>query len=219
MGEEEAFLDCLRYRECEPNDYWTSWRRSCIRRFLIATENIVIDPSSVRSGTNTKTVVTICRCVNVGLFLSGALRRDVEVTLIQGEPEDLGTVTFPGHSLKRVSPDERSVSFFLLKAMNILQDLTFGHTHTMDCGIVVKRCRLADIVQTEENNSIVVAAEQGDCKIESLKSCAGLFLYDLRGEIDKVMERHNPIKVVRSAHPERFILEINLHCDRVIPSN
>ncbi|NOR38560.1 MAG: hypothetical protein GQ580_03115, partial [Candidatus Thorarchaeota archaeon] len=80
-----------------------------MRRFLILFEELPIDVVSVKSGQNGPEVITACRCVNVGLFVSGNLRRNVEVSLAVGQLEDLGIVTYPGPALKRVSPDERSI--------------------------------------------------------------------------------------------------------------
>ncbi len=180
------------------------------------TEDISADPSLIKKGLNTRAVVTACRCVNVGLFLAGALRRDVEIILAQGTPEDLSTVIFPGHSLKRVSPDERSVSFFLLKAMNRLQDMNRGETQIMNNGIVIKRCTLTDIVQTERE--IVIASGEGKYCIEAIKSCKGLFIYDLQGQVHRAMAIYHPIKVTMPPHPERFILDVNTHCDNLLHS-
>jgi hypothetical protein len=94
-----------------------------------------IDIASVKAGQNSREVVTACRCVNVGLFVSGDLRRDVIVSIVIGTEEDLRVVSFPGDSLKRVSPDERSISFFLLKAFEKAQDLETGGSFKMNNGI------------------------------------------------------------------------------------
>ena len=94
-----------------------------------------IDRSTVKSGHNSPEVITACRCVNVGLFVSGDLRRDVIVSIGVGTDGDLRVVSFPGISLRRVSPDERSISFFLLKAIEKAQDLDLGESFTMNNGI------------------------------------------------------------------------------------
>ena len=110
-------------------------------------KGIPIDKTSVKSGKNSPEVVIACRCVNVGLFVSGDLRRDVTVSLTAGTEEDLKVVSFPGNSLKRVSPDERSISFFLLKAFEKTQDLELGKSYIMDNGIELVRASLDDLLE------------------------------------------------------------------------
>ena len=110
-----------------------------VRRFLVMFDKMPIDKASVKSGQNGPEVVTACRCINVGLFVSGDLRRDVVVSLAIGPLEDLRVVSFPGNTLRRVSPDERSISFFLLKATEILENLEAGESFTMDNGIELTR--------------------------------------------------------------------------------
>ncbi len=118
-----------------------------VRRFLVIFRDLPIDKSSVKSGHNSSKVVTACRCVNVGLFVSGNLRRDVTVSLAVGTADDLNVVSFPGLSLKRVSPDERSISFFLLKAIEKAQDLELGKSFKMNNGIELVRAPLDGLVE------------------------------------------------------------------------
>ena len=125
-----------------------------VRRFLVMFKEFPIDSSSVRSGQNSREVVVACRCVNVGLFVSGDLRRDVTVSLAIGENDDLRVISFPGETLRRVSPDERSVSFFLLKADKIARTIEPGEKHTMDNGIELIRSSLHEL--TEEWRSELI---------------------------------------------------------------
>ena len=118
-----------------------------VRRFLVIFKEFPIDRSSVKAGQNSPEVITACRCVNVGLFVSGDLRRDVIVSLALGTEDDLRVVSFPGKSLRRVSPDERSISFFLLKAVEKIQDLEPGESTTMDNGIELERASLNELVK------------------------------------------------------------------------
>jgi len=110
-------------------------------------KSIPIDKTSVKSGKNSPEVVTACQCVNVGLFISGSLRRDVIISLAVGTEEDLKVVSFPGNSLKRVSPDERSISFFLLKAIEKAGDLEIGESFTMNNGIELVRISLNELIE------------------------------------------------------------------------
>jgi len=122
-------------------------------------KDIPIDKTSVKSGRNSPELVMACRCVNVGLFLSGDLRRDVIVSLAAGAEEDLRVVSFPGLSLKRVSPDERSISFFLLKAFEKLRDLELGKQFKMNNGIELVRASLDELLDLWDSNFIQVPSE------------------------------------------------------------
>jgi tRNA pseudouridine-54 N-methylase len=188
-----------------------------MRRFLILFEELPIDVVSVKSGQNGPEVVTACRCVNVGLFVSGNLRRNVEVSLAVGKPDNLGVVTFPGSALKRVSPDERSISFFLLKAMNVLRELPLGGKKKLDNGIVVQRTNVKDLLQGWEPSRIYVSFLDPSIQPKQVDvRPQGLFLYELTSTaltdlIKKIPENLLP----RPPHPERFILDINMYCDQL----
>jgi tRNA pseudouridine-54 N-methylase len=188
-----------------------------MRRFLILFEELPIDVVSVKSGQNGPEVVTACRCVNVGLFVSGNLRRNVEVSLAVGKPDNLGVVTFPGSALKRVSPDERSISFFLLKAMNVFRELPLGGKKKLDNGIVVQRTNVKDLLQGWEPSRIYVSFLDPSIQPKQVDvRPQGLFLYELTSTaltdlIKKIPENLLP----RPPHPERFILDINMYCDQL----
>jgi len=79
--------------------------------------------------------------------VSGDLRRDVIVSLAVGTKDELKVVSFPGYSLRRVSPDERSISFFLLKAIEKAQDLKLGELFTMDNGIELVLASLDELFE------------------------------------------------------------------------
>ena len=127
-----------------------------MRRFLVMFDDLPIDGNSVRSGHNSPEVVVACRCVNVGLFISGDLRRDVIVSLAIGTEDDLRVISFPGYSLRRVSPDERSISFFLLKAIEKTQSLQQGEVFTMDNGIELIWSSYTDLVERWDSDTIRV---------------------------------------------------------------
>ncbi|MGY5855095.1 MAG: hypothetical protein RTS72_00755 [Candidatus Thorarchaeota archaeon] len=130
-----------------------------MRRFLVMFKGFPIDKASVKSGKNSPEVITACRCVNVGLFVSGDLRRDVIVSIAVGTEEDLKVVSFPGDSLKRVSPDERSISFFLLKAVEKAQDLEPGKSFKMNNGIELVRASLVELLESWGSGVIQVPSD------------------------------------------------------------
>ncbi|MFW9794355.1 MAG: hypothetical protein ACFFEE_08635 [Candidatus Thorarchaeota archaeon] len=113
-----------------------------MRNFVVMFDKMPITRSSVKSGKNSPEVITACRCINIGLFVSGDLRRDVTVSFAIGPENDLKVVSFPGASLKRVSPDERSISFFLLKSIERVENLEPEESFTMDNGIELTRTSL-----------------------------------------------------------------------------
>jgi tRNA pseudouridine-54 N-methylase len=183
------------------------------RRFLVAFEKLDIDAASVKSGHNSRNVVVACRCVNVGLFLSGNLRRDVEVSLLIGTSEDLNVIKFRGSTLKRVSPDERSIAFFLLKAHNILDTMQRSDKRIMDNGIILQRMTLKEMFDSWSVETCYVANQEFNTTSDySTISKDGCFLYDMipaRLEVECVTKA-----LPRPPHPERFILEINHTCDK-----
>jgi tRNA pseudouridine-54 N-methylase len=169
-----------------------------------------IDKASVKSGENNPQVVTAARCVNVGLFLSNDLRRDVEVIIGIVQDDELKTITFPGETLRRVSPDERSIAFFLLKASAVLQDLPEKSEQVMDNGIVVKRTDLEIFVSGWPYGQVFVASDDASSSISNVKTSEGLFIYP-RGVDTPQLEKYGALRC--TATPERFILDINLHFD------
>jgi tRNA pseudouridine-54 N-methylase len=187
---------------------------SLTRQFLISFDKLDIDASNVKSGHNSRNVVVACRCVNVGLFLSNNLRRDVKVSLSTGTSKDLKVITFPGSTIRRVSPDERSIAFFLLKASDILDEMQMNSRRTMDNGIELHRTTLKNLFDQwlEEECYIALQAFNVESDFSSVSE-SGLYIYDMNPENPTMM--NYPIKAIpRPPHPERFILEINLNCDK-----
>ena len=183
------------------------------RRFLIAFDDLDINISSVKSGHNSKNVVVACRCVNVGLFLSGDLRRDVEVSVSSGTYDDMKIITFPGLTLKRVSPDERSIAFFLLKAYNILDEMHENSQRTTDNGMILHRISLKELFDIWSVDECYVANQEFKADSDYNRvSESGFFIYDV---IPDNLELSNfpTVPIPRPLHPERFLLEINLNCD------
>ena len=127
-----------------------------MRHFLVIFKDLPIDRSSVKSGNNSSEVITACRCVNIGLFVSGDLRRDVTVSIGIGSENNLKVISFPGRSLKRVSPDERSISFFLLKAVEKVESMEQGNRSIMDNGIELRCSSLGGLIKSWKSEVILV---------------------------------------------------------------
>jgi tRNA pseudouridine-54 N-methylase len=127
-----------------------------MRHFLVIFKDLPIERSSVKSGRISREVISACRCVNVGLFVSGDLRRDVIVSLGLGNEDNLRVISFPGFSLRRVSPDERSISFFLLKSIEKVVTMEQGNRFVMDNGIELICSSLSGLIESWKSDLILV---------------------------------------------------------------
>jgi tRNA pseudouridine-54 N-methylase len=190
-----------------------------MKHFLVLFEDIPIDKTSVKSGDNSQEVITAARCVNVGLFISGDLRRDVVVSLVTGKPEDSIIISFPGADLKRVSPDERSISFFLLKAFAEADLQGTNSVNTMDNGIVVRRGKLIDFIESCSPEKIYLANSEGVPIVrENFEKVNSIFIYSITEPLNLELKgnKWDIRQIHRPSHPERFILDVNMVSDREI---
>ena len=187
-----------------------------MRYFLIIFDDIPIDKASVKSGNNSPEVITAARCVNVGLFISGNLRRDVVISLAKGSPDDLKIISFPGDSLRRVSPDERSISFFLMKALSIAEELAMDSFKTMDNGIETRRSNLKGFIESIAPSRVYLSspkfASESVDDGEYENSC---LIYPIGKQLDLIKEdtTWTPEKLPYFPHPERLILDVNMRVD------
>ncbi|MGY5854205.1 MAG: hypothetical protein RTU92_11605 [Candidatus Thorarchaeota archaeon] len=188
-----------------------------LRQFVISFKSMPIDKTSVKSGRNSPEVIKACRCVNVGLFLSGNLRRDVSITLAVGKQEDLSVFSFHGETLRRVSPDERSIAFFLLKARTLSIDMEKGKSIVMDNGIVVRRTSLDTLIQEWQGDNLYIAQSDSTELLEfDAESNSGVFYYEIEPGMPTDTLKSSPaVYIPRLPNPERFILDINMSSDQV----
>jgi len=187
-----------------------------MRHFLILFDDIPIDKASVKSGSNSHETITAARCVNVGLFISGNLRRDVVISLAKGSPDDLKIISFPGANLRRVSPDERSISFFLMKAMSVAEDQLTGSSETMDNGIEVRRTDLKSYIESVNPARVYVSKLDTATKIIEDAEYGNSLLIYIKGEQFDSLEIETKwilSEVASFPHPERFILDVNMNVD------
>lgn len=184
------------------------------RHFVVGFRDLQVDQTQVISGSNSPEMVTACRCVNVSLFISDGIRRDVQTSLLVGDETDLRVISFPGDRMKRVSPDERSISFFIMKGAEALKEISSGTTCVLDNGITVSRTDLKHMLEQGPPGAIQVAAAQSDMLSDySGISQSGIFVYDVSGTLSRYFEKRRVILLPRPPHPERFILDVNLYCD------
>ena len=188
-----------------------------MRHFLILFDDISIDKISVKSGNNSPEVITATRCVNVGLFISGNLRRDVVVSLAKGTPEDLKLISFPGASLKRVSPDERSISFFLMKAISIAEELLMDSFKIMDNGIEVRRSNLKNFCESLTPTNVYISTPGNTSNFTSVaENENSLLIYSIGNQLDSLQidTKWTQVKLPYFPHPERFIVDVNMTVDK-----
>jgi tRNA pseudouridine-54 N-methylase len=184
------------------------------RRFLIIFRQFPIDEANVRAGENAHEVIVACRSINVGLFISGDLRRNVEVSIAYGEKVDLRVMTFPGQKLKRVSPDERSISFFLLKANKELVNLRLGGVKRMDNGIELRRTGLAELLSLWSDSGTYLAQDDAAAEQVPVDTSSGLYIHTVdHAEISEELSKHPVVMLRKPPSPERFILDIILSSD------
>jgi len=148
--------------------------------------------------------------VNIALFLSNDLRRDVTIFIGIQDKTEWKMISFAGDTLRRVSPDERSISFFLLKAFEKLESLPFSAAHKMDNGIMIQRLEIEKFLKEWEEN-ISIASHDSTNQVKYEKAKNSLYIYNIDAEIN--LDDH-PFKLVtRPRTPERFILDINATYD------
>lgn len=182
------------------------------RHFLILFDEFPINAVDVKKGNNSREVIVACRCVNVALFISNDLRRDVILSIAIGKKDNLRIISFPGETLRRVSPDERSVSFFLLKSIDALENRGLGALKTLNNGIITRRQSLPQLLEELDQNLIYVASTEPYSATEySELDHEGLFVYDFNSEFSNDFDKS--IAVPRPSSPERFILDLNMWFD------
>ena len=184
------------------------------RQFMIIFEDLPITRSEVREGRIGQETIIACRCVNVGLFLSNDMRRDTEVSLVIVK-DGVQIITFPGKSLKRVSPDERSVSFFILKAIDLLAGLPVGVVRELDNGIIVEKTTINDLAGRWHSMSLFIAERHDNIQADSeVNLTGGGFIYEIHSGLlpDSLFDK-KPVRLQRPASPERFILDVNYQID------
>jgi tRNA pseudouridine-54 N-methylase len=138
------------------------------------------------------------------------------ISLAKGSPDDLKIISFPGKNLRRVSPDERSISFFLMKALSIAEELTTDSLEIMDNGIEVRRSSLKSFLETIAPARIYLSIpELSSESVDDREYEDSCLIYSSRKKFDSIEE--DPIwiqeKLPYFPHPERLILEVNMIVD------
>jgi len=188
-----------------------------VRRFVVHFDEFPLDRALVKRGSNPQNVVTACQCINVGLFVSQDLRRDVEVCILYDSEEGLVGMVFSGHSLRRVSPDERSISFFLLKATEVAHHLDSGEQETLNNGIIVFKTDHRGLCDAWKRDDLYLAVRR-NCEredVHSLNLAHGTFVVLAHDSLQTALRGMGTVRTIDWGHsPEKLILEINWRADR-----
>ena len=160
----------------------------------------------------------LCRCVNVALFLSHDLRRDVRVYLVlKGSTSPSKIVRFDGSEVRYLSPDERSAASLIKKALEKnAQEFWTGSTP----GVSIRWGDLSDLLD-ELDKKVVYLREDGE-DFRGKKFDEPLFLLGdhmgLTDEEEKIIEGHeNKIISVGplSLHADHCIVLLHNEMDRI----
>ncbi|MEM5804898.1 MAG: tRNA (pseudouridine(54)-N(1))-methyltransferase TrmY [Candidatus Aenigmatarchaeota archaeon] len=101
----------------------------------------------------------VARCITSALWLSHAVRPDARIyCVLNGPPKPPVTVVFDGSSVRKISPDERSIALWLKKALSgdICKDWKEFRP-----GILVARKSFQEIIKEHEGGPVYVLHENG----------------------------------------------------------
>ncbi len=101
----------------------------------------------------------VARCINSALWLSDQIRKDTKIfVVLNGPPNPPVTLCFDGNKIKKMTPDERSISIWIKKVLNS----DFGEKWTeFRNGILVSRKSFQEIIKEHEKRNIYVLHEKG----------------------------------------------------------
>jgi len=101
----------------------------------------------------------MCRCLTSALLVSHGIRRDVEVILcLSGPPSPPRCIRVVGDNVKYLSPDERSTSILIRKALAAYKE---GEEVESTPGIFVSERSFRSILE-ENRENLVLLDEEGD---------------------------------------------------------
>jgi len=105
----------------------------------------------------------VARCINAALWLSGDIRRNVVFhTVLHGGGQPV-YIRIEGERLRKVSPDERSISLFLKKALERMDSM-----EETSPGIFACRKSFQEVVEENEDKEFYLLDEKGE-PIDNIK--------------------------------------------------
>jgi len=105
----------------------------------------------------------VARCINAALWLSGDIRRNVVFHTVLHGGEQPVYIRIEGEKLRKVSPDERSISLFLKKALERMDSM-----EETSPGIFVYRRSFKEVVEENEDKKFYLLDERGE-PIDNIK--------------------------------------------------
>lgn len=160
----------------------------------------------------------LARCINASLFLSHDLRRDVETTVILlGEPNAPVAIRVNGEKVRYLSPDERSPSALIKKALE--KGVPHAGEEESTPGIYISRRTFEEVINDLEN--VVYLHEQGkDIEEAEFPEDVAFVLsdhQDLTPEEEAILEKKGATKVSlgkKLYHADQCIVMVNYTLDR-----
>jgi len=99
----------------------------------------------------------VARCINAALWLSGDIRRNVVFHTVLHGGEQPVYIRIEGERLRKVSPDERSISLFLKKALERMDSM-----EETSPGIFAYRRSFKEVVEENEDKKFYLLDEKGE---------------------------------------------------------
>ena len=105
----------------------------------------------------------VARCINAAFWLSGDIRRNVVFHTVLHGGEQPVYIRIEGERLRKVSPDERSISLFLKKALERM-----GSREETSPGIFASSRSFREVVEENKDKEFYLLDEEGE-SIEDMK--------------------------------------------------
>ncbi|QQG40024.1 MAG: tRNA (pseudouridine(54)-N(1))-methyltransferase TrmY [Candidatus Aenigmatarchaeota archaeon] len=162
---------------------------------------------------------TVARCVNASLWLSYALRHDTRFyVVLNGPPDPPKTLLFEGGGLEGVTPDERNIGAWILKANAVpVRGKDWARAQK---GLHVSKKSFHELMR-EFKGSLCLLSEKGkDIRTVELPANPVFVLGDSldipKGEL-KLLDKYKPLRVSlgkRSYLASHCITLVNNEMDR-----
>ncbi len=131
-----------------------------IYRHFYLKSNAITRPSiNLRDLPSAGRIDIVARCINSAFWLSNDIRRNVFFhTILHGEPDPPVYIRFEGEKLRKVSPDERNIAIFIIKAIERASDEEKESTP----GIFVSKKDFKKFVEENRDKEYYLMDEKGE---------------------------------------------------------
>ncbi|MBC7129078.1 MAG: tRNA (pseudouridine(54)-N(1))-methyltransferase TrmY [Thermoplasmatales archaeon] len=129
------------------------------RHFYLKSNALTRPDVNLRDLPSAGRIDIVARCVNSAFWLSNDIRRNVFFhTILHGPPNPPVYIRFEGGKLRKVSPDERSIAIFTIKAIEKASDEEKESTP----GIFVSRKDFKKFVDENRDKEYYLMDEKGE---------------------------------------------------------